>query len=180
VVVTTREAKFSKYAATSIELPLLDLEEGGNMFLHYFRNEQIENTPEEGLAQELASLVEGLPVSVGLCAKYIVSARRPIREAEELAAIFEAELNETMTQKSDDGHTRDRKSRALGYEQTLNVVCDFFKKELPRHSRDLVNILAYFSSDTIPEKMLWTKHDDEELKFLDPSIPFKYVLPAWF
>lgn len=149
------------------------------MLLHYFRDEEIENTPEEGLAQELVSLVGGLPVSVGLAAKYIVSARRPIREAEELVAIFEAMLNDTTTQISDDDK-KDDKSRTLGYEETLYVVCDFFQKELPRHSRDLVNILAYYGSENIPEKMLWAKHEDDGLRFLDPGIPFKYVLPLIF
>ena len=146
------------------------------MLLHYFRDEPVDDTPEEVLAQELATLVGGLPVSIGLAAKYIASARRPIREAEEMAEIFEATLKDAQTTMSHDGDNGDHKNlnrTTLSYQETLKVVCDFFQRELPRHSRDLVNILAYFNSEAIPQNMLWTMHEDPALKFLNPNIPHK-------
>jgi hypothetical protein len=77
---------------------------------------------------------------------------------------------------SQDGEVDQKQSinrTTLSYHETLKVVCDFFQRELPRHSRDLVNILAYFNSEAIPQTMLWQMHDDPALKFLNPNIPHK-------
>jgi hypothetical protein len=183
IIITTRDSNMAHWASMSIDLPPLDLVEGGKMLLHYFRDEDVENTPEEVLAEELATLVGGLPVSIALAAKHIASARRPIREAEEMADIFKATLKEAQTttrsqdgQDGEDSGRREHPNRAgLSYQETLKVVCEFFQRELPRHSRDLVNILAFFNSEGIPQKMLWTQHEDPGLKFLDPTIPHKLV-----
>jgi hypothetical protein len=179
VFITTRHHGLAEYGSVGIDLPILDVEEGGQMLLHYFRDENVENTPEEGLSQEIAALVGGLPVSIGLAAKHIVCSRRPIREAEELAEIFEATIREAQTSASDQdeddiGVDTSSKRPALSYEETLKLVCGFFQRELPRHSRDLVALLAYFNSEAIPQNMLWKIHEDNsELKFLNPNIPHK-------
>lgn len=63
----------------------------------------------------------------------------------------------------------------FSFDETLAIVWNITLRELPKDAQDPMNILAYLNSESVPESLLHTVHQEPLLQFLDSREPSRYV-----
>jgi hypothetical protein len=178
VLITTQIQHLLENAsnATSIRLDTLKQQDGSEMLLSYL-NRDIETDPEKHLANEISAFVGGLPVAIAQVAGYVSYSQY---ELGELIQIFRQWRKRAgvATDEADDLPATFREA-SFSYEGTLAMVWEITLRELTQDARDVLNVLAYLNSASVPKDMLWRMHEDPILHFLDTRESIRYAVIKW-
>jgi len=149
---------------TKFRLEPLNQRAGSEMLLSYLGRD-LKKDPEKHLAKEISAFVGGLPVAIAHIAGYITFSQI---ELDELIETFRQWRKRTgvATDEADDLLVSFRKA-SFSYDETLTMVWEVTLRELYEDARDVLNILAHLNCEAVPQKMLWSMHEDPSLQFLD-------------
>lgn len=142
----------------------LSQNDGAEMLLQYLgRDPKLD--VERKLASEISALCGGFPVAIAQAAGYVSYEKCTL---EELFDTFREWRRRTgmATDEADDLPPAFREA-SFKYEDMLEMVWEITLRELSQDARDVLNILAYLNSASVPQKMVWRVHENPILQCLD-------------
>lgn len=167
VLITTQDENLLSPAGsvTKIRINPLNQQSGSQMLLKYLGRD-VDNDSERHLAKEISVFVGGLPVAIAHVAGYVSYSGYSL---EELIETFREwrKRSGMATDEADDLPAAFREA-SFSYDEALTMVWEVTLRELTQDARDVLNLLAYLNSTSVPEDMIWTIHADPILSFLDP------------
>lgn len=156
---------------TRFRLDPLTQKAGADMLLRYLGRD-VRTDPEKHLAREISAFVGGLPVAIGHVAGYVSFSQYTLEELIETFREWRKSAG-VATDEADDLPVAFLED-SFSYDGALAMVWEVTLRELTEDARDLMNILAYLNSASVPQDMIWQVREDETLKFLDKREKLRY------
>jgi hypothetical protein len=153
VVTTQKPADMTPWSGHDINLEHFDVNQGAEFLLDRVKI----NKPtaiEVDEAQSIVKLVDGLPVFLAHIAGHITQSQSSMREYIQL-----------FHESSDIWQMTDGGANWM-YERAVNAVFDVALAELSEPARRLVYTMAFLNPDGVPERLLFSGQNGDELEYL--------------
>ena len=157
VIITCRSLSLAAKRATDVMHLRCFSTETGVEVLYSLTGLQPSSDSEAAAAKELFHLLGGLPLAMVQISEFINDRGYSY---EELLPVYQKSANRIFA----------RSGAPVQYEHTLDTVWNVSFECLSTESRALLNILAFFDPDLIPESILSNKRAD----ITDPSLQFSF------
>lgn len=156
VLITSRNDQLRPLAAEGIHLQPLNDTEGSELIFKYLPKAGATYNVED--AKKISAQLGGLPLALGYAAGHISKTKWSL---EEFLGFFAGERRVSANIFSTAPTTTHQ------YEKTLETVWEVSLQRLEPDQRKLIQILSMLNPDGIPERMLYTVHQEPELAFLN-------------
>ncbi|KAI4924849.1 uncharacterized protein J4E92_006885 [Alternaria infectoria] len=158
IVTTQTPCDTVRWADYNIPLKPMDSHEGSEMLLAQTETSKSDTDikRQEELAKEISSAVGGLPLWISHLSGFIAQSRCSLEEC--------LDIYRSSSGLLDEQHHRDR----WMYDKYPGAVFDLAFSKLHEDAKSLLNVLAFFNPDGVPEKMLLVDVPDENFEFLRP------------
>jgi hypothetical protein len=174
VLITTRSSNLLFTPSWSHDLVGLDiwtLEESQEFLLTEMQPKQKRvnwrEHPEYSLAEEVAKVVEGLPLAISMIAGYVKESRCTLEEFLEIWGEVQSRASARAKKSPDDEHD--------ALDATIDALWDIGIGELSVNARNLLDILSFLDAEAIQKEILVGDHTESYLEFLNAG-EFRYVL----
>ncbi len=160
IIITTQLPNLAKVTRNPIKmaLPSLEPSEGAELLLKSFDKSLSEATEEDRrTAQKISEFVGGLPLALTTSGGYMSQSILSLDQFFTSLGQSDAVWAEASSPGAVD---------AGDYDKTLATVFDLALSRLSSGAKSLLNILAFFNADLIPEEMLLAQHRDKSLQDL--------------
>ncbi|KAE9378878.1 hypothetical protein N431DRAFT_478014 [Stipitochalara longipes BDJ] len=165
ILISTRKPEILKPARNfhSLEIELFTLEESRQLLLCSMQPSLDQNSlhkhPEFELAATASKLVDRLPLAISMIAGYVQVSRCTLSEFLEIW---------------DERQSRSRKITSKLENEAIDALWDIGFRELSLNARQLLKILAFLDSESIPKDLLVDDHKEPFLEFLNSSETIRY------
>lgn len=150
IIITTQLLHFKvpTQAVEHVKVNSLTPEEGAKILFQYL-GRLAESPDENSVAKKISSEVEGLPLALTTIGSYICESQQSLSGFLEL---FNRTSSLWQTYATDSGHS--------ALEKVFKISLD----ELDTKSRQLIDIMAFMSPDSIPEQMLYLEESSTDFQ----------------
>jgi len=144
-----------------IEIRPLDSEEGAKLVVKYLQGN---GDYEDDQPRVVSELVGGLPLAIAHIAGLTNSSGCSLQD------FIDIYHDKTATSKV---WSYPPGASTFHYDKSLAIVFDVALEALAPDARELINVLAFLSPDSLPEAMVFREEDQESLASLEPSKKFQ-------
>ena len=165
VLVTTQVEDIAKLGTSSVFMQPFNTDEGAAMLLDRIQEVSTVKDPDIKSAQEISTLVGGLPVALANVAGYISYTQCTLAE---LLELFKESQQQNIKVTSEGETMPDALQQgSLTYGETLAMMEYLTLRGLPGDCQDFLYILAFIDCENVREDILHSVHGVPFLEFLD-------------
>ena len=165
ILVTTQVEGIAKMGTSSVFVQPFNIDEGAAMLLERIQEEFPGEEPDMKSAQEISTLVGGLPVALANVAGYINYAHCALAE---LLELFKQSQKQDIKVTAEGETVPDALQQgSLTYGETLAMMEYLTLRGLPGDCQDFLYVLAFIDCENVREDILQSVHGVPFLEFLE-------------